>query len=222
MLLVRPIFVSLADSVAAVESVQNSGKVCILDIDVQGVRNVKKSSLDPHYVFIAPPSMEQLEERLRGRGTEKEEDIQTRLSNAAEEMDYGQTEGEFDLFLTNDDLQSSFEKLTAKIKDFYPSGLEEASVDETTTADDNDDSLRPIVFCGPSGAGKGTMIDLLMKRFPDEQFGFSVSHTTRGPRDGEQDGVHYNFTTVDQIKKEIDAGKFIEYAEVHGRYYGTR
>ena len=80
---------------------------------------------------------------------------------------------------------------------------------------------RPVVFCGPSGVGKGTLIDKLMKKYPDA-FGFSVSHTTRAPRDGEEDGVHYNFTTVEDIKKEIDEDKFIEYAEVHGRYYGTR
>jgi len=66
---------------------------------------------------------------------------------------------------------------------------------------------------------EGTLIDLLMKRFPEvdgrgKQFGFSVSHTTRDPRPGEVDGVAYNFTTVDAIKKEIDAGKFLEYAEV--------
>mmetsp|Transcript_37140 Transcript_37140/g.90282 ORF Transcript_37140/g.90282 Transcript_37140/m.90282 type:complete len:197 (-) Transcript_37140:107-697(-) len=78
----------------------------------------------------------------------------------------------------------------------------------------------PVVFCGPSGVGKGTLIDLLMKKFPDA-FGFSVSHTTRGPREGEVNGKHYHFTTVDNIKKEIDAGKFVEYAEVHGNYYGT-
>ena len=83
-------------------------------------------------------------------------------------------------------------------------------------------ALRPVVFCGPSGVGKGTLIELLMKRFPNDQFGFSVSHTTRKPREGEVDGVHYNFTTVDAIKKEIADGKFIEYAEVHGKYYGTR
>lgn len=84
------------------------------------------------------------------------------------------------------------------------------------------DPLKPVVFCGPSGVGKGTLIDLLLKRFPNDQFGFSVSHTTRAPRPGEEDGVHYNFTTVEQIKKDIEAGKFIEYAEVHGKYYGTR
>lgn len=83
------------------------------------------------------------------------------------------------------------------------------------------DPLRPVVFCGPSGVGKGTLIEMLQKRFPNDQFGFSVSHTTRQPREGEKDGVHYNFTTVDQIKKDIEAGKFIEYAEVHGKYYGT-
>mmetsp|Transcript_28879 Transcript_28879/g.68795 ORF Transcript_28879/g.68795 Transcript_28879/m.68795 type:complete len:618 (-) Transcript_28879:955-2808(-) len=86
---------------------------------------------------------------------------------------------------------------------------------------------RPVVICGPSGVGKGTLIELLQKHFaeahPSEasKFGFSVSHTTRKPRDGEQHGVHYNFTTVDDIKKEISEGKFVEYAEVHGNYYGT-
>ena len=73
-----------------------------------------------------------------------------------------------------------------------------------------------------SGAGKGTLIDSLMKTYPDDQFGFSVSHTTRQARNGEFDGLHYNFTTVGEIKKEIEDGKFIEFAEVHGNYYGTR
>jgi guanylate kinase len=84
------------------------------------------------------------------------------------------------------------------------------------------DQPQPVVFCGPSGVGKGTLIEMLMKRFPNEQFGFSVSHTTRKPREGEVDGTHYNFTTVESIKKEIADEKFIEYAEVHGNYYGTR
>mmetsp|Transcript_3475 Transcript_3475/g.5245 ORF Transcript_3475/g.5245 Transcript_3475/m.5245 type:complete len:89 (+) Transcript_3475:2-268(+) len=63
---------------------------------------------------------------------------------------------------------------------------------------------------------------MLMKKFPDDQFGFSVSHTTRNPREGEIDGLHYNFSTVEKMKAEIDQGKFIEYAEIHGIYYGTR
>jgi guanylate kinase len=81
---------------------------------------------------------------------------------------------------------------------------------------------RPVVFCGPSGVGKGTLIDMLMKRFPNDQFGFSVSHTTRKPREGEVNGVHYHFTTVEAMKKDIADGKFIEHANVHGNYYGTR
>eukprot|EP00554_Chaetoceros_debilis_P009637 CAMPEP_0194100380 /NCGR_PEP_ID=MMETSP0150-20130528/1254_1 /TAXON_ID=122233 /ORGANISM="Chaetoceros debilis, Strain MM31A-1" /LENGTH=201 /DNA_ID=CAMNT_0038786733 /DNA_START=39 /DNA_END=640 /DNA_ORIENTATION=+ len=80
---------------------------------------------------------------------------------------------------------------------------------------------RPIVICGPSGAGKGTLIGKLMETFPNEKFGFSVSHTSRKPREGEVDGTHYNFSTVEKMKAEISAGKFIEYAEVHGNYYGT-
>eukprot|EP00574_Skeletonema_japonicum_P004315 CAMPEP_0201713932 /NCGR_PEP_ID=MMETSP0593-20130828/601_1 /ASSEMBLY_ACC=CAM_ASM_000672 /TAXON_ID=267983 /ORGANISM="Skeletonema japonicum, Strain CCMP2506" /LENGTH=48 /DNA_ID= /DNA_START= /DNA_END= /DNA_ORIENTATION= len=43
---------------------------------------------------------------------------------------------------------------------------------------------RPVVICGPSGVGKGTLIELLQKQFPDEKFGFSISHTTRNPREG--------------------------------------
>jgi guanylate kinase len=65
-----------------------------------------------------------------------------------------------------------------------------------------------------------TVIGRLLKDFPDK-FGFSVSHTTRQPRVGEQDGVHYHFSVVDQIQKEIEEGKFIEHANVHGNYYGT-
>jgi guanylate kinase len=56
---------------------------------VQGVQKVKASSLKPRYVFIAPPSMAELEKRLRGRGTETEEQMKLRLGNAAKELEYG-------------------------------------------------------------------------------------------------------------------------------------
>ena len=80
---------------------------------------------------------------------------------------------------------------------------------------------RPIVICGPSGVGKGTIINALLQKFPSDKFGFSVSHTTRQPRPGEVNGTHYHFVTVDQIQTDIAEGKFLEYAEVHGNYYGT-
>ena len=107
-------------SVAAVESVQKQGKICILDIDVQGVRNVKTSTLDAIYIFIAPPSMEELEKRLRGRGTETEEAVVKRLNNATEEVDYGTGEGNFDRVLKNDDLEKTFEALVEQFQDWYP------------------------------------------------------------------------------------------------------
>ena len=90
------------------------------------------------------------------------------------------------------------------------------------TEDGSNAEPRPVVFCGPSGVGKGTLIEMLTKKFPNDQFGFSVSHATRNPREGEQNGVHYNFTNVENMEKDIADGKFIEYAKVHGNYYGTR
>jgi guanylate kinase len=107
-------------SVEAVESVRDQGKICILDIDVQGVRNVKKSTLDAIYIFIAPPSMEELEKRLRGRGTEKEEAVLQRLGNAKEELDYGMGEGNFDRVFTNDDLEKTFHAMVDQFKKWYP------------------------------------------------------------------------------------------------------
>lgn len=77
-----------------------------------------------------------------------------------------------------------------------------------------------LVLCGPSGAGKSTLIKRLMKERPS-RFGFSVSHTTRNPREGEVDGVDYNFVSTEFMKEAIAEGKFVETAEVHGNYYGT-
>ena len=62
-------------SKTAVEDVLTKGRICILDIDVQGVKAVKETDLTPMYVFIKPPSLEVLEKRLRDRGTETEESL---------------------------------------------------------------------------------------------------------------------------------------------------
>ena len=78
----------------------------------------------------------------------------------------------------------------------------------------------PLVICGPSGVGKGTLLNHLLATIPDT-FAFSVSHATRAPRPGEADGVHYNFTDVPTVEGMIEKGEFLEYAEVHGNYYGT-
>jgi len=80
--------------------------------------------------------------------------------------------------------------------------------------------ITPLVIAGPSGAGKGTIISKLMEKYP-KRFGFSVSHTSRAPRPEEKDGVHYHFTTMEEIDKGIAKGDFVECAEVHGNKYGT-
>lgn len=77
---------------------------------------------------------------------------------------------------------------------------------------------RAVVVAGPSGVGKGTLIDMLMKDM-DGQFGFSVSHATRSPRPGETDGKSYHFVSVGDMEAAIENGEFIEYANVHGKYY---
>uniref|UniRef100_A0A6M2EJD6 Guanylate kinase 1 n=1 Tax=Populus davidiana TaxID=266767 RepID=A0A6M2EJD6_9ROSI len=98
-------------SIEAVEVVTDAGKRCILDIDVQGARSVKASSLEAIFIFICPPSMEELETRLRSRGTETEEQILKRLRNAKTEMEQGNSSGIFDHILYNDNLDECYESL---------------------------------------------------------------------------------------------------------------
>lgn len=74
----------------AVEDVQLDGKICVLDIDAQGVKQIKQSSLNPLFVFIKPPSIAELERRLRDRNTETEESLRLRLTAAKEEIEYGE------------------------------------------------------------------------------------------------------------------------------------
>lgn len=79
---------------------------------------------------------------------------------------------------------------------------------------------RPIIISGPSGTGKSTLLKKLLAEYPDK-FGFSVSNTTRNPREGEKDGEDYHFITVDTFKQMIDQNQFIEWAQFSGNYYGT-
>ncbi len=139
-------------SYKAVENVTSKGKICVLDIEMQGVKQVRptlqrqnkvfvathfspqikdKATLPCQYVFIRPPSMEVLEQRLRERGTETEEALQKRLDTAKREMEYGTGEeehtqesdetditecaatgdGNFDVVVTNDDLDKAYQQL---------------------------------------------------------------------------------------------------------------
>lgn len=95
-----------------IEDQESQGRVVVLDIEQHGVQQIKASqSLDARYVFIKPPSFEHLENRLRQRGTEKEEAIQRRLDRARVELDFADTADVHDLIIVNDDLDRAFRDL---------------------------------------------------------------------------------------------------------------
>lgn len=75
------------------------------------------------------------------------------------------------------------------------------------------------IIVAPSGAGKTSLVAKLLQQNTHIQL--SVSHTTRAPRTGEQNGVHYHFSDVAQFEQKIAAADFLEYANVYGHYYGT-
>ena len=76
-----------------------------------------------------------------------------------------------------------------------------------------------IVLSAPSGCGKSTLIDMLLQEYPD--IGYSISCTTRAPRGEEEDGLDYHFKTKERFEELIAEKAFLEYACVHGNYYGT-
>lgn len=77
----------------------------------------------------------------------------------------------------------------------------------------------PVIFAAPSGAGKTSIARTLGERRDDVEF--SISATTRPPRGYERDGVDYHFRTEDEFRRMIHAGELLEWANVHGNYYGT-
>jgi guanylate kinase len=77
-----------------------------------------------------------------------------------------------------------------------------------------------LVLVGPAGVGKGTLVQEILGKNSD--FMLSVSATTRAPRPGEQDGIHYHFIDQSDFEKMIETGQLLEWAQVHGtHYYGT-
>uniref|UniRef100_A0A674CQS5 Guanylate kinase 1b n=1 Tax=Salmo trutta TaxID=8032 RepID=A0A674CQS5_SALTR len=98
-------------SKSSVDDVRAKGLICILDVEIQGVRNIKETDLDPIYVSIQPPSIEILEKRLRDRNTETEESLQKRLEAARVDMELSNEPGVFDVLIVNDDLEEAYDKL---------------------------------------------------------------------------------------------------------------
>ncbi|MFP4417844.1 MAG: guanylate kinase [Chitinivibrionales bacterium] len=78
---------------------------------------------------------------------------------------------------------------------------------------------RIMVFSAPSGAGKTTLLDYLREQIPE--LVYSISATTRAPREHEKSGIHYFFLSEQEFKEKIEANEFAEWEIVHGNYYGT-
>lgn len=95
-----------------VEEILKNGHNCILEIDPQGAKKVKEKRPDAVYLFIIPPSMKELEERLKGRGTETNIEIEKRLGNVLNEMEFL---GLYDYVIVNDIVDKAVDKVKAII-----------------------------------------------------------------------------------------------------------
>lgn len=93
---------------APVEEALDAGRPVLVEVDLAGVRAIKSTAPDARFVFLAPPSWEELERRLRSRGTETPEVVERRLATAREEMD---AQDEFDTIVVNDDISESVDEL---------------------------------------------------------------------------------------------------------------
>ncbi|KAL8900083.1 MAG: hypothetical protein Q9192_001256 [Flavoplaca navasiana] len=104
-------------SVAAVKDVAEKGRICVLDIEMEGVKQVKRTELNARFLFLSPPSVEVLEQRLRGRGTENEDSLRKRLDQAAKEMTFSKQEGVHDKIIINDELEKAYKEVDEWIMD---------------------------------------------------------------------------------------------------------
>lgn len=105
-------------TVKGVHQITEQGRTCILDIDMQGVKSVKAlpaPGLNARFIFIQPPTVDALEKRLRGRGTETEESLSKRLAAATEELAWAQTPNAHDIIIVNDELEAAYDQLKAYI-----------------------------------------------------------------------------------------------------------
>mmetsp|Transcript_23679 Transcript_23679/g.41950 ORF Transcript_23679/g.41950 Transcript_23679/m.41950 type:complete len:266 (-) Transcript_23679:23-820(-) len=104
----------------AVESIMTRGKICLMDIDVQGALQIYQKGLDCNYIFIMPPSMAELERRLKARSTEDDSVLRVRLRNAAAEIDTAKSNPSiFKDYLVNEDLEVAEEEFFHKITQYY-------------------------------------------------------------------------------------------------------
>ncbi|PGH05625.1 guanylate kinase [Polytolypa hystricis UAMH7299] len=112
-------------SVKAVKDVAEKGRICVLDIEMEGVKQVKRTDLNARFLFLAPPSLEELERRLRGRGTETEDSLLKRLTQAKVELEYSRQPGAHDKIVVNNDLEEAYAAMKAWVVDGGKFGVQE-------------------------------------------------------------------------------------------------
>jgi guanylate kinase len=95
----------------AVEDVAQTGRICVLDVDKQGVKSIRKTDLHPLFIYISPPNYEILEKRLRARKTDDESSIGKRLKEAKESMEFSKQPGVYDHIVLNDKLDVAYKDL---------------------------------------------------------------------------------------------------------------
>lgn len=108
----------------SIKDVLESNRICILDIDEQGVKNLKKlNDMTCKFIFISPPSIEELRKRLNSRGTETEETLKNRMDTATSAINYSQEAGAYDSVIVNDDLEKAYSDLRAYLQKEFPALL---------------------------------------------------------------------------------------------------
>lgn len=103
-----------------INSIIKAGKICIIEVEVQGAKNIATSTLDCNFLFIAPPSIEALRERLNGRGTETSEKIEKRIEAAKWELEEAQKSGIFKTTLVNDSFELFYSEVKQYLVKTYP------------------------------------------------------------------------------------------------------
>eukprot|EP00834_Sanchytrium_tribonematis_P003402 NODE_129_length_16972_cov_2.172643.p17 type:complete len:102 gc:universal NODE_129_length_16972_cov_2.172643:15047-14742(-) len=95
------------------------GKICVLDIDSQGVDQLANTNMNPVLIFIKAPSLEVLEKRLRARDTDDDDSIKSRLEIAKRELEWASGK-KFDSTIVNDDLEKAYSQLSSTLVSLYP------------------------------------------------------------------------------------------------------
>ena len=98
----------------------HSGKICMCEYDLQGIKTIHQKKIPCNFVFILPPSLEILKERLKGRGSETEESLAKRLKIAEEEINFGNKSGIFQKIFVNDDFDKFYEEVKKYLTEIYP------------------------------------------------------------------------------------------------------